>query len=259
MRRSVLLLFAAFFGLLSIAGDQVVFQIEKIINRLQERQNTLEEKLTENSSKLVADTYHLREAFFDQNHSIVLLLGNLVQLENNHLRGREFRKKLQMGLGKTEEQAEAEEQEFLKKRRNEIGAEFRDDLTAVNTVLNMYIDEFIFDCQPSLFYQSNCSEAFNNKARKTSGLSKLDLIERAQLKLSLFEDFLIISQRDIEELNDAISSLIDQISNLKLFRQLMLISTLVFNLLSLMTVFIYFRQLIAIAVSQSEDDKLNRI
>lgn len=257
MKRGALLILAALFGLLSIAGDQVVFQIEKMINRLEEQQTSYEEKLTENSAKLVADTHHLREAFFDLNHSIVLLLGNNVQLENNHLRYREFRKNWDLKLGKSEEEAKAEEQEFLKKRRNEIGAEFRGDLIVANDVLDIYIRDFVFECSSSLFDQSNCSDAFNKNVSTIAELRDLNLIEKAQLKLDLFEDFLIISQNDIEELNDAINSLVEQISNRKLFRQLMLISTLVFNLLSLTAVFVYFRQLISMGSGHSGEEKLN--
>lgn len=257
MKRGALLLFAAFFGLLSMAGDQVVFQIEKMINRLEEQQTSLEEKLTENSAKLVADTHHFREAFFDLNHSIVLLLGNNIQLDNNYLRYRESRKNLNMYLGKTEKEAEAEEQNLLETRRNEIGEEFRRDINMTNEILDIYIGDFVFECPPTLFNQANCSEAFTKNVQLKTTEARLNIKEAAQLKLGLFEEFLVISQKDIEELNAAINSLIEQISQRKLIRQLMLISTLVFNLLSLMTVFIYFKQLIGVRVGLVKPENLN--
>lgn len=252
MRRAHLLILAAVFGLVSIAGDQLVYQIEKMINRLEQEQASLEDKLNENIYFLTTQTQHHREAFFDLNHAIVLWMGNVIQKENYRLKHKDFRKRLHDKFAKDNETFEEEERKLWDRHKKDLTAEFRENLITINRQTSFYIEDLVEACDKVMFSDGRCTKIFVNSVRNRDQSKNLNLIDSAEMKLDFIEKTLIEFQQDIEDINLKVTDLITQISKKKLTRQLFLIATLIFNLLSLTAVFLYFRQIIMIG---SDDQK----
>ena len=250
MRRTHLLVLAAVFGLVSIAGDQLVYQIEKMINRLEQEETRLEDKLNDNIYFLTTQTQHHREAFFDLNHAIVLWMGNVVQKENHRLKYVEFRKRLHDKFAKDKETFEEEERKLWASQKEDLEAEFREHLITINRQISFYVEDIVAACDKIMFSEGRCTQIFINSVKIRDQNKNLNLIESAELKLDFYEKTLIDFQRDIEDINRKATDLNKQISKKKLARQLFLIATLIFNLLSLIAVFLYFRQIIMIGGDQ---------
>ena len=135
-------------------------------------------------------------------------------------------------------------------QKGDLEAESPEHLITINRQTSFYVENIVAACDKIMFSEGRCTQIFINSVKIRDQNKNLNLIESAELKLDFYEKTLIVFQRDIEDINRKATDLNKQISKKKLARQLFLIATLIFNLLSLIAVFLYFRQIIMIGGDQ---------
>lgn len=239
MNKSTAIIVAAASGFISIVADQITYQTEKKITSNQEAINFLDDKLVQNLNYWSANIQVHKDFYYDINNSLLDL--NMAAI-NKHYSNLKARQAWNPNTDIGEKMLEIIPPNLTDDDWEKLIEDFSETLQHTDKMLDFEMDKLVFQCREYLYEIGNCLkfQISYQALKKTTG--DMNLIDSNDIKVeeigkinnAYFDDYLLLFN-EVKMQKRVIASL-----NFR--RQLLIIISVIFNMIAIISLLFFFRQ-----------------